>query len=98
MTKKTQTLLAVGAGLAIVYLLFKSRSVSTSSSAEEKMKLTCGEGEVPTETPEGIVCMPAKEAASFDAAAKFRKKNYVDVNSNAFFQTVSTRDPRDIKV
>jgi len=34
----------------------------------------------------------------FDAGAKFRKKNYVDVNSNAFFQTISTRDPRDIKV
>lgn len=34
----------------------------------------------------------------FDAGEKFRKKNYVDVNSNAFFQTVSTRDPRDIKV
>ena len=97
MTKKTQTILAVGAGLAIVYLLFKSRSVSTSSSAEEKMKLTCAAGEVPTETPEGIVCMPA-QAKSFDAAERFRKKNYVDVNSNAFFQTVSTRDPRDIKV
>ena len=34
----------------------------------------------------------------FDAGEKFRKKNYVDVNSNAFFQTISTRDPRDIKV
>lgn len=31
---------------------------------------------------------------SFDAG--FR--NYVDTSSNSFFQTVSTRDPRDIKV
>lgn len=69
MTKQTKQLLAVGAGLVLVYLLYKSRMVTTSSSAAEK-----------------------KEMAEPDY------KNYVDVNSNSFFKTVSTRDPRDIKV
>lgn len=138
MTKQTKQLLAIGAGLVVLYLLLKPKKVTTASSAEDKMKLAnqpADDAQLRKECKREVAinarptvvqsdekwaiynenqiaaCMERKKTASiagvdvdsqlfqkFDVGEKFHKKNYVDTSSNSFFQTISTRDPRDIKV
>lgn len=91
MKQQTKQWLAIGAGVVVLYLLLKPKKVTTASSAEDKMKLADQPADAELRNPR-----PTEKGGL--SMEKFRKKNYVDVNSNSFFQTVSTRDPRDIKV
>jgi len=60
-TKNILILAAVGLG---AYWLIRGKKVTTSSSASDKMKLTCAQGEKLIEEPTGMRCVPVSEVVS----------------------------------
>lgn len=61
MYKKTINILAIGAAVLAAYLILRPKKINTSSTAAEKMSLTCAEGEKLVEEPEGMRCVPVSE-------------------------------------
>ena len=64
MTKQTQQLLRFAALGAVLYFILRPKKVTTSSSAADKMKLTCAQGEKLVEEPTGLRCVPVSETVS----------------------------------
>jgi hypothetical protein len=86
MEKQTKQILTIGAFAVAAYWLWRnSKKVTTASSAEKKMAMTCAEGEKLTQTTYGMRCVPVSEvvpgpmpkvdigsgsSASFDAKSR----------------------------
>lgn len=64
MNKQLQKILAFTAVAVVGYLLLRPKQVKTSSSASDKMKLTCARGEKLVEEPTGMRCVPTSEVVS----------------------------------
>jgi hypothetical protein len=62
MEKQTKQLLTIGAVAVAAYWLWRnSKKVTTASSSEDKMAMTCAEGEKLTKTDYGMRCIPVSE-------------------------------------
>lgn len=64
MNKQTQNILILAAVGLGAYWLIRGKKVTTSSSASDKMKLTCAQGEKLVEEPTGMRCVPVSEVVS----------------------------------
>ena len=64
MNKQTQNILILAAVGLGAYWLIRGKKVTTSSSASDKMQLTCAQGEKLVEEPTGMRCVPVSEVVS----------------------------------
>ena len=96
MNKQTKLYLGIGAAALAAYWLWKnSKKITTASSAEDKMKMTCAEGEKLTKTEYGMRCIPVSEvvpgpmpsvdlggatSASFDAKSRLSANGMIETN------------------